>query len=131
VPQSVLRSVPSGSASSRPYVRVAAVLGPDTLSSKCLSGVLLDVPLPPDVPDFRVLRGARVVLFSEALESHHSTGMAGVDFCGATSANSISDSGDVARKHALVLQALGITVVACRTFPHAMEFEQHAHSFWL
>jgi hypothetical protein len=140
--QAVLQSVPplqSGSPPLSPRVRLVTVLGPDTMSSSSIDGVLIDIPLPSDLnaPLSTISRAAdfKVLLFSEALEPRE-PGLAGVhcqsaddgDIPGGTGTGAeagagaetpakiqaVDDAYEIADGHARRFESMGVRLVACR-----------------
>ena len=104
--------MPDGN-SAHPRVRLVSVVGPQTIQSKCVDGVVLDTVLSPDVPDFESLRDVRVLLFSEALEMHESNGFSGVRCSGPPRRRDVEDYG-VALAYAARCKALGVGLVGSR-----------------
>eukprot|EP01043_Picozoa_sp_COSAG02_P040477 COSAG02_NODE_3280_length_7026_cov_3.334200_2_plen_225_part_00 len=132
--QAVLQSITpmqTGSPPMSPRVRFVAVLGPETMASCSIDGVLLDILLPSDLngplSNISQMEDFKVLLFSEALEPRE-PGLAGVHCHTATTESFPTtaeggDSGDggdattayeIAEAHASRFESMGIRLVACR-----------------
>jgi len=105
-------------------VRIVPLLGPDTLQSSSIDGVLLDVPLPPDVPELDAsLADVKVLLFSAALEPReaalanvHCVTVGGELRATVREAASTvqPDADEVTTQYAEQFVAMGVGLVACR-----------------
>jgi hypothetical protein len=128
--QAVLQSVPPVQSSSPPLsprVRFVAVLGPETMASCSVDGVLLDILLPSDLngpfSHISQMEDFKVLLFSEALEPRE-PGLAGVQCRAATTdsfptaaeggGGSTTTAYEIADAHASRFESIGIRLVACR-----------------
>ena len=105
-------SLPDGS-TAHPRVRALPILGPQTLDSKCIAGAVVDTVLPPDLPEFHALRDVRVMLFSESLEMHNSSGFSGVRCTGPSRRYEVEDY-DVAHAYVNKCKALGVGLIGSR-----------------
>ena len=127
-----------GSPPPSPRVRIVPLLGPDTLQSSSIDGVLLDVPLPPDVPELDAsgLADVKVLLFSAALEPReaalanvHCVTVGGELRATVREAASTvqPDADEVATQYAEQFVAMGVGLVACRAQCPRAAVQQHLH----
>ena len=113
-----------------PRVRFVAVLGPETMTSCSIDGVLLDILLPSDLngplSNISQMGDFKVLLFTEALEPRE-PGLAGVHCHTATTDSFPTAEGggsgagadattayEIAEAHASRFESMGIRLVACR-----------------